>query len=161
MRYKASLDNRAIIITTAVTILFCFIIGGQYAFITEAGRADPIYTTVLCLSIYLLAFAFRPIDYLVTTDELIIHRPLMNVHIKRADIKSVELIDRQKIRDSIRRFGSGGLFGYYGVFKNFPLGSMTWYATSRSQPILIKTTDDRRIVISPDNAPDVVDEFSA
>jgi hypothetical protein len=160
MRYKATLDNRAIIITSAVTILFCFIIGGQYAFIKDGGRADPIYTTVLCLAIYLVAFAFRPIDYLITTDELIIHRPLLNVHIKRADIKSVELIDRQKIVGSFRIFGSGGLFGYYGVFKSFPLGSMTWYATSRRHPILIKTTDGRRIVISPDNAPDVVDEFS-
>ena len=92
MTYKTSLDKTAIVITIAVTILFAVIIGGQYSIIKDAGRAVPIYTTTVCLLIYFLAFAFRPVNYVVTKDELIVRRPLLNVHIKRADIKSVELI---------------------------------------------------------------------
>jgi len=61
----------------------------------------------------------------VTNDEIIVRRPLLNVHIKRAAIKSIELIDKNKIRDSIGIFGIGGLFGYYGNFINFSLGRMT------------------------------------
>jgi hypothetical protein len=153
MTYKASLDKTAIAITIAVTILFAVIIGGQYPIIKDAGRAVPIYTTTACLLIYFLAFAFRPINYMVTEDEIIVRRPLLNVHMKRVDIKSVELIDKNKIRGSIRIFGVGGLFGYYGRFANFSLGRMTWYATRRDKPVLVKTIDDKKIIFTP-NDPD-------
>jgi hypothetical protein len=89
----------------------------------------------------------------VTEDEIIVRRPLLNVHIKRVDIKSVELIDKNKIRGSIRIFGVGGLFGYYGRFANFSLGRMTWYATRRDKPVLVKTIDDKKIIFTP-NDPD-------
>jgi hypothetical protein len=153
MTYKASLDKTAIAITIAVTILFAVIIGGQYPIIKDAERAVPIYTTTACLLIYFLAFAFRPINYVVTEDEIIVRRPLLNVHMKRVDIKSVELIDKNKIRGSIRIFGVGGLFGYYGRFANLSLGRMTWYATRRDKPVLVKTIDDKKIIFTP-NDPD-------
>src|SRR6266498_2011336 len=161
MTYKTSLDKTAIVITIAVTILFAVIIGGQYSIIKDAGRAVPIYTTTVCLLIYFLAFAFRPVNYVVTKDELIVRRPLLNVHIKRADIKSVELIDKNKIRGSIRTFGVGGLFGYYGSFANSSLGRMTWYATRRDKPVLVKTTDDKKIIFTPNDPGKFVTELSS
>jgi len=161
MTYKTSLDKTAIVITIAVTILFAVIIGGQYSIIKDAGRAVPIYTTTVCLLIYFLAFAFRPVNYVVTKDELIVRRPLLNVHIKRADIKSVELIDKNKIRGSIRTFGVGGLFGYYGRFANFSLGRMTWYATRRDKAVLVKTTDDKKIIFTPNDPGKFVTELSS
>ncbi len=161
MTYKTSLDKTAIVITIAVTILFAVIIGGQYSIIKDAGRAVPIYTTTVCLLIYFLAFAFRPVNYVVTKDELIVRRPLLNVHIKRADIKSVELIDKNKIRGSIRTFGVGGLFGYYGRFANFSLGRMTWYATRRDKPVLVKTTDDKKIIFTPNDPGKFVTDLSS
>ena len=161
MTYKTSLDKTAIVITIAVTILFAVIIGGQYSIIKDAGRAVPIYTTTVCLLIYFLAFAFRPVNYVVTKDELIVRRPLLNVHIKRADIKSVELIDKNKIRGSIRTFGVGGLFGYYGSFANSSLGRMTWYATRRDKPVLVKTTDDKKIIFTPNDPDKFVTDLSS
>ena len=125
MTYKTSLDKTAIVITIGVTILFAIIIGGQYSIIKDAGRAIPIYTTTACLLIYFIAFAFRPINYVVTKEEIVVRRPLLNVHIKRTDIKSAELIERDKITGSIRNFGVGGLFGYYGNFTNFLL--VVWF----------------------------------
>jgi len=161
MTYKASLDKTAIIITISVTILFAVIIGGQYSIIRDAGSAVPIYTTTACLLIYFLAFAFRPIHYTLTSDELIVNRPLLNVHIKTAGIKSVELIEKKAIRGCIRIFGVGGLFGYYGSFANFSLGRMTWYATRRDKPVLVKTTDNRKIIVTPDDPDKFVNELNA
>jgi hypothetical protein len=161
MTYKASLDKTAIVITTAVTILFAFIIGGQYAIIKDHGRAIPMYTTTACLVIYFLAFAFRPLSYIVTSDVLIVRRPLFNVHIKRANIKSIELLDREKIRGSLRIAGVGGLFGYYGGFASFSLGFMIWYATRRDTPVLVRTADNKKIILSPDEPAKFVDELSS
>jgi len=161
MTYKTSLDKTAIVITICVTILFAVIIGGQYSIIKDAGRAIPIYTTTACLLIYFMAFAFRPINYVVTKDELIVSRPLLNVHIKRADIKSVELIERNKITGSIRTFGVGGLFGYYGNFANFSLGRMTWYATRKDTPVLVKIIDNKKIIFTPNDPDKFVNELTS
>lgn len=161
MTYKTSLDKTAIVITICVTILFAVIIGGQYSIIKDAGRAIPIYTTTACLLIYFIAFVFRPISYVVTKEEIIVRRPLLNVHIKRADIKSAELIEGNKITGSIRTFGVGGLFGYYGNFANLSLGRMTWYATRKDKPVLIKTTDNKKIIFTPNEPDKFVNELNS
>lgn len=161
MTYKTSLDKTAVLITIAVTILFAVIVGGQYSIIKDEGRAVPVYTTAACLLIYFSAFAFRPVGYVVTKEELMIRRPVLNVCIKRADIKSVELISKNEIGGSIRIFGVGGLFGYYGSFTNFSLGRMTWYATRRDRLVLLKTTNGKKIIITPDDPDKFVAELSS
>lgn len=81
----------------------------------------PVYTTTACLLTYFLAFAFRPVNYLVADKEIIIRRLVWNVHVKKTDIKAVEKVDKKEIRCSFRTFGFGGLFGYYGNFANSSL----------------------------------------
>lgn len=90
-----------------------------------------IYVTVILLILYCLAFLFRPTAYRITDDLLIICRPFKNVRIKRTDIRKVAVIDKEEIGSAIRTFGVGGVFGYYGCFASFRLGSMTWYATRK------------------------------
>ena len=153
MTYKASLDKTATIITIAVTIFFAIIIGGQYVIIKDAGRANPFYTTAACLIFYFLAFAFRPIRYIITENELIVERPLINARIRREDIRTVERIEKNKIKWSLRMFGVGGVFRYYGTFTNLSLGRMTWYATRKDNPVLIKTANGSKIIVTP-NEPD-------
>jgi hypothetical protein len=160
MTYKTSLDNLAKGITIGVTILFAFIIIGQYSIIKDAGRTIPIYTTVALLLIYFIAFAFRPINYNLTADKLIIHRLFADVKINRNQIKSVELLDKEKIGWAIRTFGVGGLFGYYGKFANTKLGSMTWYATRKDRAILVRTIDNKKIILTPDEPEKFVADFT-
>jgi hypothetical protein len=161
MRFNASLDKTAIVLTVLITVLFATIIGGQYAIIADAGRAVPIYTTVGCLAIYGLAFAFRPAGYVVTADEVIISRPLADVHIRRADIKRVAALPARDIGGAIRLFGVGGLFGYYGKYANTLLGRMTWYATRRDTPVLVETTAGKKYILTPDNPSSFVGALAA
>ena len=160
MKYKTSLDNLSKGITVAVTILFAIIIVGQYSIISDAGKAIPIYTTTALMLIYFLTFAFRPINYILTNDTLIVHRLLLNVKIDRTQIKSVELIDKEKIKTSLRTFGVGGLFGYFGNFVNMDLGKMTWYATRRDKVVLVQTIDNRKIILTPNEPEKFVADFN-
>lgn len=152
MEYKASLDKTAKIVTLIITILFASIIIGQYFLITEGTRSIPIFTTVLLLVLYFGVFAFRVTGYSITTDKVIIHRPFDNIKIDKTDIKSVEALDKSKLSWSIRIFGVGGLFGYYGRFANSKIGRMTWYATRRDKPVLVVTNYDAKIILTPDDA---------
>lgn len=160
MIYKTSLDNLAKGVTIGVTILFATIIVAQYSIIEDTGQAIPTYVTAVLLLIYLIAFAFRPISYNVTADKLIIHRLFVDVKIDRNKIKSVELLDRDKMGLAIRTFGVGGLFGYYGKFANTKLGSMTWYATRRDKTVLVQTVGNKKIILTPDNPDKFVAGFN-
>jgi hypothetical protein len=150
MTYKTSLDNLAKGITIGVTILFVAILIGQFSIIKDTGWAVPIITTVTLFLIYFISFAFSPINYEVSAQHLSIHRLLIDVNIDRNQIKSVELLDKEKLGWVFRTFGVGGLFGYYGKFANTKLGSMTWYATRRNKTVLIVTLDNKKIILTPD-----------
>jgi hypothetical protein len=157
--YNTSLDKTAIVITSAVTIMFAMVIGGQYVFINDHGRGGALYTTVACVLIYFVAFAFRPVKYIVTGEEVIVVRPLLNVHLKRSDFQTFESLEGGKTSGSIRILGVGGLFGYYGSFANFSLGRMTWYATRRDKQVLICTKDKKKIVLTPNDPEGFVAEL--
>ena len=161
MTYKTSLDNLAKGITIGVTLLFAFIIIGQYSIIKDAGRAIPIYTTVTLLLVYFIAFAFRPINYKLSADQLIIHRLLSDVKIERNQIKSVEYLDNEKIGCAVRTFGVSGVFGYYGKFGNLKIGSMSWYATRRNKTVLVQTISNKKIILTPDEPERFVANFNS
>lgn len=151
MKFTASLDKTALLLTLLVTVVFAVFIGGQYSFISDGGPATPLYTTATCLLLYGLAFAFRPVGYVVTSEAVQVSRPLLNVHIRRADIRRVMALPAQDISASIRLFGVGGLFGYYGRYTNRRLGRTTWYATRRDTPVLVETTDDKKYILTPND----------
>ncbi|MEP6676613.1 MAG: PH domain-containing protein [Ferruginibacter sp.] len=159
MKYKTSLDNLAKFTTAAVTILFAIIIIGQYFFMHDKTPMIPVYTTVVLVFIYALIFFLRPVSYSISSNEILIRRLIDNIHINRTDVASVELVDKDYIKWSIRLFAVGGLFGYFGKFANKKLGKMTWYATRRDKTILIVTNSNKKIIITPDDPDKFVSDF--
>ncbi len=161
MKYSTSLDTSAKAITIGVTILFAIIIFGQYALISGADGNLPIYTTLALLLIYLFAFSFRPIHFVITSQQVIVHRLFSDIKTERNNIQTVALLNQDDLAGTIRTFGVGGLFGYYGKFANVKIGSMTWYATRQDRAILIKTIDDKNIILTPDDPEKFVADFNA
>ena len=149
MIYKASLDKTALLITSLVTLMFGALI--VFNFILPLA--------IFLIIIYLICIALKPLSYEITKDELIIRRLIKSVRMNRADIKSLELIEKTTLSGTIRTFGVGGLFGWYGKFANSQLGNMTWYLTRRDKPVLILKKDSKKILISPDQAEAFVREF--
>jgi hypothetical protein len=160
MTYKTSLDNLAKVVTIVITILFAAIIVGQFSLINDEGKSVPIFTTILLSLIYFGTFSFRPISYRITDDKLIIHRLLSNIKIDRTEIKNVEQLEKAKLSWSVRIFGVGGLFGYWGKFSNTKIGTMTWYATRRSNAVLVTTIHNKKIVLTPNEPEKFVTEFN-
>lgn len=158
--FKTSLDNLAKGVTLGITILFAGLIIGQFFIGYQEGGVVAVFIPVLLLLIYFTAYWFRPVNYEVTPENLIIHRAFSSVKIDKDLIKSVELLDKKDLRWSFRTFGVGGLFGYYGKFANTTLGSMTWYATRRDRSVLVKTVQDKRIILTPDEPEKFVANFS-
>jgi Bacterial PH domain len=160
MTYTTSLDNLAKTITTGVTLLFALIIIVLYP-VRPGEGVEPFFLTGVLLLIYGIAYAFRPVSYILTSEQLIIHRPFTDVKIDRRQVKSVELLEDGTLKWSVRVFGVGGLFGYYGKFANRKLGSMTWYATRRNKAVLLLTMENNKIILTPDEPERFVLDYAA
>jgi hypothetical protein len=149
MKYTASLDTLAVVITACTTILFAGVIVWQYTVVQET--AMPSIISLLLVGIYLLIFLLRPVYYMIDGQQLIVHRVLNNVVVERSRISTVSLLEAKQVRGSIRTFGVGGLFGYFGRFYHYGIGGMTWYATRRNHLVLIVTIDGQKIIVTPDD----------
>ena len=150
MTFKTSLDRLAKGITIGIIVLFSFIIGGQ---LIPAYGLDPIrslFLIGLLIAICLFCFLFRPLTYVLTNDNLVIHRLFNDVIIKRQNIVTAREVNKKDMGLTIRTFGVGGLFGYFGKFSNSKIGRLTMYGTRRNNAVLIET-DKKKFILTPDD----------
>jgi hypothetical protein len=160
MIYTCSLDKVAKGVTIGVAFLFIAIIGSPFLPLGNTLYTGSIFIRILPLSIFCGVYAFHPVKYMLTESAFIIHRPLTDVNIKKEMLVSAQIVDKESMKWTMRTFGVGGLFGYFGKFENRALGSMTFYATRRNNYVLIITTDGRKIIITPDEPISFVAQFN-
>jgi hypothetical protein len=120
----------------------------------------PSIVSLLLIGIYLFIFLLRPVYYTLDSRQLVIHRVLNNVVIERSRISTVSLLQEKQVRGSIRTFGVGGLFGYFGRFYHYGIGGMIWYATRRNRLVLIVTHDGQKIIVTPDDTEAFISAFN-
>ncbi len=149
--FKSSLDALARNLTIVLTVLFASMVVFHIGVVNDTGKTASLFVIIFLLLIYLSSYLFHPQGYIVTKDAIIIKRTISPVTIVRSNILSVGQVDDNSLSGSIRLFGVGGLFGYFGKFSNRKLGTMMWYATRRnSNVILIITTDQKKFIVTPD-----------
>lgn len=116
----------------------------------------PILTrnaTILPFSalVVLAAFAWSPRGYSVSGRTLTIRRWIRDARIPLDDVKQARRAAAGDLRGCLRLFGSGGMFGYYGLFRTSALGKCWWYATDRKSLVVV-ITGGRTVVVSPEDA---------
>ena len=148
MIYKTSFGKIAIVRILIVTIIIALFVGWQYSNLNNSKVVGPILTTIFCFLTFLIAFGIRPIDYVVTDDEIIIRRLFSNIHIKRIDIKSAEIIEEERIKGSVRNFRISGMFGYYGYLNKSSLDPFGWFLTRRDKIVLVRMVNYKKIIFT-------------
>jgi hypothetical protein len=159
--FTTSLDKFNKITTSAVLILVVVIIGVA---VDLTGQSDPeiLWITIIPIAlICLITYSFRPNNYTISDDKLLIHRLVGDVKIMRNSIKSVEIVDEAKVSNSIRTFGVGGFFGSFGKFWNSELGKMTWYVTRKDNSVIVILNDKNKIILTPDEPDEFVFALSS
>lgn len=92
---------------------------------------------------------FAPRGYLVLPAAIVIRRVGPDVVIPYDQVAEIRRIESREIGRTIRVFGSGGFFGWFGRFHGEHLGPFLAYGSSQDQLVLITRNDGRKIVISP------------
>ncbi len=127
----------------------------------ELIHPSSVYVIPFALIIILiLTYGFSPKGYGVQDRQLVIYRPFQNKFYATDDMLHVTLVDRKELKNSLRVFGVGGLFGYFGLFRNSRYGTMIWYATRRDQFVVIERSNGRTIVLTPDDPNSFVQEIN-
>jgi len=160
MEFKASMDKTTKLITTFV--IFILIVVMILPFISIPKPLNilfPLFSALIPLIIFLIPILYKPKFYSIEVNQVIIHRTMNDIKLLKSEIISVGQLEKEKLKGTIRTFGVGGLFGYFGKFYNNKIGVMTLYATRRSNYVLIKTSANKKIILTPDNPEDFVKEF--
>jgi hypothetical protein len=162
--YKASMDTLTKGLTIGLSILLV-----SFGFIPILNRPSLLFTTnefrfselIYPESISVIAFAiiimlvvtygFSPKGYVLEDGEFTVLRPFKAKNFSLSDILSVTSVEKKNLKGSIRTFGVGGLFGYFGLFRNSTYGNMVWYATRRDRFVVIERSNGKTIVITPDD----------
>ncbi|SHJ36134.1 PH domain-containing protein [Propionispora hippei] len=97
---------------------------------------------------FLSAYFWQVRFYTLREDCVVIHRFIGNIVIPLKKIESVQRVEKLSI--SLRLFGSGGLFGYFGIFQLEQGGRIRLYCTRSSNLVVIKA--DKAYAISPNDS---------
>jgi hypothetical protein len=111
---------------------------------------------VLLVVIVAVSFVYRPAGYTVTADALRIERPAGALVLARKDISGAMQIGIRDLGISARVFGSGGFFGYYGLYTSGRFGKVTWYATRRDDFVFVELNNGKKYLLTPDHPAEMV-----
>jgi hypothetical protein len=142
MKSKASLDKVSLFITS---IVFIIVVVVTYLAFTKDSYVGALITD----GVLLIAYLFRPLSYVLTEETVIINRPVSKVAIRLQDIEQAKKITYSDLSITIRLFGSGGFFGYFGIFYSSTFGKLKAFMSQRKNLLLIKTFKHGTFVISP------------
>ena len=138
--FAASYDLTTKIIS-ALVVVFPLVI---------AAIVHSIFIGGLGLLIAFIAFAYSPRAYVVSDRAIEVERLIGNVQAPLEDVRESRRINTEDLRGGIRLWGSGGLFGYYGLFRTTRLGRCTWYVTNRKNVVVI-IAQSKTTLYSPDD----------
>lgn len=144
--FAASYDRTAKVISTVVVLLLAGVVIS-----TRSILAGGVAAVVL-----LGSYAYSPRGYLILDGAIVVRRGLGSVRISLDGMRELREAHADDLSGSLRLFGSGGLFGWYGIFRTSKLGKCTWYVTNRAN-VVVLITAFRTILFSPDD----VDGFIA
>jgi hypothetical protein len=68
-------------------------------------------------------------------------------------------LDKDFSKNTFRTFEFGGVWGYRGEFPDAKIGNMIWYVTRRGKMVLLKLSDKKDIVVSPNEVEEFVKQL--
>jgi hypothetical protein len=140
MRFSASYD----LTTKIISGLMCLVL------LTAVVAAHSFAIDCLGLLILAACLAYSPRGYVIEGQTILVQRLAGPARVPLQGVRDARRTTPEDLRGCIRLWGSGGLFGYYGLFRTAQLGKSTWYVTSRNNSIVVITAA-KTVLFSPDD----------
>ena len=133
--------------TVTSILLSALIVYGAIA-VWSAGMTAVIVTYTIFALLAIWVLLTMPRYLIVQNGLLIITHPIGRTVIEKSDVVKIEAIDRSELRGSLRLFGSGGFFGWFGIFRNSKLGTYRIYCGQLENLYFVKTQTKSYVISS-------------
>lgn len=133
--------------TVTSILLSALIVYGAIA-VWSAGMTAVIVTYTIFALLAIWVLLTMPRYLIVQNGLLIITHHIGRTVIEKSDVVKIEAIDRSELRGSLRLFGSGGFFGWFGIFRNSKLGTYRIYCGQLENLYLVKTQTKSYVISS-------------
>ena len=100
---------------------------------------------LIIIATFIVGVGYMPIRLKANDEKIKVVRLFGSLKVPLNEVVEIRRISYSDIDNSISTFGSGGLFGYLGRFKNNRLGNYTMYATELNNLILIRTNNKKYV----------------
>jgi len=158
IRFSAPWSRSVKIISALVfAVLLGIVFVGSRKLPDSAPLSARLAATLIPVAILTGTLPFVVRGYFISDGEMRIARLGWQNRFALAEVVSVS-VDPEAMRWSIRLCGSGGLFGFFGWFRNKTLGTYRAYATDPKNTVVVKLRD-RTIVVTPDEPARFVQEM--
>lgn len=117
---------------------------------TAAVASHSRFVAFLSAAVIILGYAYSPRGYVVAGRAILVKRLIGNIRVPLENLREARPATPEDLRFCVRLWGSGGFFGYYGLFRTTRLGKCTWYVTDRSRTIVV-VTESKTTLYSPDD----------
>lgn len=151
--YNLPMDKTTKIIT-ATGILGCIFPISVFAYFGIFSEPIILAIAVSILTFPIIIYLYSPKKVILEEDRIVIKRILGVVEIPYVKIKEITRINKPKM---LRVFGSGGFFGYFGIFKLEGETAQVYSKRSRDF-VLIKA--DKLYLIAPKNPVDFIKDIN-
>ena len=109
-----------------------------------------VFIAMAFMAVLALAFAYSPRGFEISEGEFHVKRLIGDVTFPLTSLRFVRDATPADFRGCVRLWGSGGLFGYYGLFWSKALGKSRWYVTDRSKAVVV-TDGSQTVLVSPED----------
>ena len=147
-------QSKGVRVSTALALVFVLVaLILEIYFFTELGRSlEAVILTSVLLLVAFSSFLVFPL-YIISDDEGIGIRTLIRTRrISFQEIERIERLDSGErlfgIKDAVRLFGIGGVFGFIGWFRMKGIGTFRSYITDEKKAFLIFRKNGLPIAIS-------------
>ena len=133
--------------TVTSILLSVLLVYGAIA-VWSAGMTAVIVTYIIFILLAIWVLLTMPRYLIIQNGLLIITHPIGRTVIEKSQVVKIEAIERSDLRGSLRLFGSGGFFGWFGIFRNSKFGVYRIYCGQLENLYHIKTLTKSYIISS-------------
>lgn len=133
--------------TVTSILLIALLVYGAIA-VWSAGLTAVIVTYIIFGIVAVWVLLTMPRYLLLDDKSIVITHPIGQSVILKSDVIEVRAIERSDLRGSLRLFGSGGFFGWFGIFRNSKFGVYRIYCGQLENLYHIKTLTKSYIISS-------------
>lgn len=139
-----------------LSILSTILISGVFLYAKRQPHHEIAVWILWATIVVLVAFTlfYMPLSIALDNDRLTIIRPLKSKSIPLSEIKETKACN--PTMGAKRVFGSGGWFGWYGLFREDDLGKYFAYYGKASDCFLVTLKDGRKYMLGCQDSPEVV-----